>query len=117
MQKVWEGERGDADLTRANVKPDFGVYHSRQKHFVFQDRTKRLKLHQFLARKATILYRKATKFDLRQRQIALEAEESLATSSSSSQGMLSDSALIQIEPSSLLHSLFCFRSGCSDPTV
>lgn len=92
MQKVWEGERGDADLARANVKPDFAVYHNRQKHFAFQDRTKRLKLHQLLARKATILYRKATKFDQRQRQLALEAEESAAatsSSSSSSQGMRS----------------------------
>lgn len=87
MQKVWEGERGDADLSRANVKPDFSVYHSRQKNFSFQDRAKRLKLHQFLAQKAPILYRKATKFELQQRQLALGTEESMATSSSS-QGML-----------------------------
>lgn len=68
MQKIWEGERGDSDLPRADVKIDFEVYHGRQKHFVFQDRAKRLKLHQFLARKATALYRKPTKAELRMRQ-------------------------------------------------
>lgn len=56
MQKVWEGEHGDQDLVRAAVQPDFSVYAARQKGFVFSDRAKRLKLHQFLARKADVLY-------------------------------------------------------------
>lgn len=72
MQKIWEGERGDITLPRGDFKPDFSVYQSRQKHFVFQERAKRHKLHQFLARKANILYRKSTKFEVRQRQLAIE---------------------------------------------
>lgn len=56
MQKVWEGEHGDQDLARAAVAPDFGVYQARQKGFAFSDRTKRLHLHQFFARKADVLY-------------------------------------------------------------
>lgn len=79
MQKVWEGECGDLALPRGDFKPDFSVYQSRQKHFVLQDRAKRLKLHQFLARKANVLFRKATKSELRLRQLALE--EAAAVSS------------------------------------
>lgn len=56
MQKVWEGERGDQDLLRATVAPDFGVYAGRQKGLEFADRAKRLQLHQFLARKADVLF-------------------------------------------------------------
>lgn len=56
MQKVWEGEHGDKDLARAAIHPDFSVYTARQKGFVFSDRAKRLQLHQFLARKANVLY-------------------------------------------------------------
>lgn len=56
MQKVWEGEHGDKDLARAAIHPDFSVYAARQKGFVFSDRAKRLQLHQFLARKADVLY-------------------------------------------------------------
>lgn len=114
MQKVWEGERGDADLPRANVKPDFGVYHTRQKHFAFQDRTKRLRLHQFLARKATILYRKATKFDLRQRQLALgEAEESMATSSSQGRAPPHPFSLVPFTLLFIHISLFSRRRCCN----
>lgn len=57
LQKIWEGERGENDLTKIGVvNPDYTAYMSRQKHFSFQDRAKRLKLHQFIARKANILY-------------------------------------------------------------
>lgn len=56
MQKMWEGEHGDQDLIGAAIAPDYGIYHARQKGFVFADRAKRLKLHQFLARKADILF-------------------------------------------------------------
>lgn len=57
LQKIWEGERGENDLTNMGVvNPDYSAYLSRQKHFSFQDRAKRLKLHQFIARKANILY-------------------------------------------------------------
>lgn len=65
MQKVWEGEHGDQDLARANVALDFSVYQARQKGFVFGDRTKRLQLHQFIARKADVLFdRKTTATDV-----------------------------------------------------
>lgn len=57
LQKIWEGERGDSDLARIGVSNvDYTQYQKRQKHFSFQDRAKRLKLHQFIAKKATALY-------------------------------------------------------------
>lgn len=57
LQKMWEGERGDGDLARYGVvNPDFTAYQQRQKQFSFQDRAKRLKLHQFIARKANVLF-------------------------------------------------------------
>lgn len=57
LQKVWEGEFGENDLARRNVKDlDFQVYAHRQKNLSFQDRAKRLKLHQFIIKKANALF-------------------------------------------------------------
>lgn len=57
LQKIWEGERGNNDLYRLGIKnPDYSIYAARQKNLTFQDRAKRLKLHQFIARKASALF-------------------------------------------------------------
>ncbi|XP_030041107.1 tetratricopeptide repeat protein 14 isoform X2 [Manduca sexta] len=57
LQKTWEGERGEEDLTKIGVGAlDFAVYQSRHKHLTFQDRGKRLKLHQFIAKEANALF-------------------------------------------------------------
>lgn len=57
LQKIWEGERGENDLNRIGIlNPDFSTYQIRQKTLTFQDRAKRLKLHQFIAKKAKSLF-------------------------------------------------------------
>ncbi|XP_063891386.1 tetratricopeptide repeat protein 14 homolog isoform X2 [Helicoverpa armigera] len=57
LQKTWEAERGEDDLTKIGVGAlDFAVYQSRHKHLTFQDRGKRLKLHQFIAKEANALF-------------------------------------------------------------
>lgn len=59
MKMTWEDECGIEDLQRIGFSgddSDYIVYAERQKHFTFQDRAKRLKLHQFLARKSENLY-------------------------------------------------------------
>lgn len=57
LQKTWEAERGEDDLSKIGVGPlDFAVYQSRHKHLTFQDRGKRLKLHQFIAKEASALF-------------------------------------------------------------
>ncbi|XP_067640202.1 tetratricopeptide repeat protein 14 homolog isoform X2 [Eurosta solidaginis] len=58
MQKIWEDERGTGSLQNCGVpnQIDYSIYQERQRYFTFQDRAKRLKLHQFFARKATDLY-------------------------------------------------------------
>lgn len=57
LQKIWEGERGENDLQLMGfAHPDFSIYQTRQKHLSIQDRTKRLKLHQFIAKKADFLF-------------------------------------------------------------
>ncbi|EFA03920.2 tetratricopeptide repeat protein 14 homolog isoform X2 [Tribolium castaneum] len=57
MQKLWEAEYGENDLHRRNVKDvNFQVYSERQKHLSFQDRGKRLKLQQFVVKKANMLF-------------------------------------------------------------
>ncbi|KAF5306630.1 hypothetical protein FQA39_LY08819 [Lamprigera yunnana] len=57
LQKVWEAERGEQDLTKQNVKDlNFQVYGQRQKYLSFQDRGKRLKLQQFIVKKANHLF-------------------------------------------------------------
>ncbi|XP_072158736.1 uncharacterized protein [Bemisia tabaci] len=56
LQKAWESELGD-NLSKLNVpEPDFNVYQQRQKHLSFQDRGKRLKLHDFIVKNAPILF-------------------------------------------------------------
>jgi hypothetical protein len=53
LHKVWEGERGDDELIRLGLhRFDYINYSRRQKSLTFQDRAKRLKLHQFIAKKA-----------------------------------------------------------------
>lgn len=57
LQKIWEAERGENDLLRHNTKDlDFLEYAQRQKNLSFQDRGKRLKLHQFVVKKANLLF-------------------------------------------------------------
>lgn len=57
LQKIWEGEHGDQSLNQLGVRnPDFSFYLARQKHFVFQDRAKRLKVHTFIAKTANALF-------------------------------------------------------------
>ncbi|XP_049533162.1 tetratricopeptide repeat protein 14 homolog isoform X1 [Anopheles darlingi] len=58
LQNIWEAEREDEELLRLGIgpNPDFSVYTARQKHLTFQERTKRLMLHQFMVKKASILY-------------------------------------------------------------
>lgn len=57
LQKTWEAERGEDDLSKIGVGTlDFAVYQSRHKHLTFQDRGKRLKLHQFIAKEANALF-------------------------------------------------------------
>lgn len=57
LQKLWEGEFGENDLGRRNIKDlNFLVYGQRQKHLSFQDRGKRLKLQQFLIKKANTIF-------------------------------------------------------------
>lgn len=53
LQKMWEGERGETDLQQQGLaRPDYSMYQMRQKYLTFQDRAKRLKLHQFISKKA-----------------------------------------------------------------
>ncbi|KAL5281510.1 TTC14 family protein [Megaselia abdita] len=56
LLKIWEGERGSELENIGIVNPDFSVYNFRQKNLTFQDRAKRLKLHQFLAKNAEDLF-------------------------------------------------------------
>ncbi|GLG97925.1 Uncharacterized protein GBIM_04587 [Gryllus bimaculatus] len=59
LQRLWEGERGEGDLPKQGVdvkELDFDVYQQRQKHLSFQDRGKRLKLQQFIVKKAAALF-------------------------------------------------------------
>lgn len=57
LQKVWEAERGEQDLAKCGVNDlNFQVYGQRQKFLTFQDRGKRLKLQQFIVKKANNLF-------------------------------------------------------------
>lgn len=59
LQKFWEAEHGDSNLIKNDVKDlNFQVYGQRQKYLTFQDRGKRLKLHQFIAKKGDLLFSK-----------------------------------------------------------
>ncbi|XP_044001317.1 uncharacterized protein DDB_G0290685-like isoform X2 [Aphidius gifuensis] len=81
LQKVWEGERNENELAMLNLKdPNFEIYQQRQKTLSFGDRGKRLKLQQFIAKKADTLYDK-TNLDKTNQSINLETgdEEFYAT--------------------------------------
>lgn len=57
LQKMWEGERGEMDLQQQGLMhPDYSMYQMRQKYLTFQDRAKRLKLHQFISKKANEVF-------------------------------------------------------------
>lgn len=56
LLKIWEGERGTELENIGIINPDFTVYNHRQKNLTFQDRAKRLKLHQFLAKNCEDLF-------------------------------------------------------------
>ncbi|XP_049822779.1 tetratricopeptide repeat protein 14 homolog isoform X3 [Aethina tumida] len=57
LQKMWEAEYGERDLAMRNISDlNFNVYGQRQKNLPFQDRGKRLKLHQFIVKNAARLY-------------------------------------------------------------
>lgn len=59
LQKFWEAEYGDANLTKNNVKDlNFQIHTQRQKHLTFQDRGRRLKLYQFIAKNGKSLFSK-----------------------------------------------------------
>lgn len=59
LQKLWEAEHGESSLAKQDVKDlNFNVYGQRQKYLTFQDRGKRLKLHQFVAKKADFIFSK-----------------------------------------------------------
>lgn len=59
LQKVWETERGEQDLAKQNATDlSFLIYGQRQKFLSFQDRSKRLKLQQFIVKKANSLFPK-----------------------------------------------------------
>lgn len=57
LQKMWEGERGEHDLQEQGLlRPDYSMYQMRQKYLTFQDRAKRLRLHQFISKKADAVF-------------------------------------------------------------
>lgn len=59
LQKLWEAEHGETDLMENNVKDlNFQVHSQRQKYLTFQDRGRRLKLCQFIAKRGKVLFSK-----------------------------------------------------------
>lgn len=57
MQKIWDSERGEDDLAKIGVGGlDYAVYQARHKHLTFQDRGKRVKLHQYIVKEASALF-------------------------------------------------------------
>lgn len=57
LQKAWDEERGSSDLKNLGIQNiDYSVYFTRQKTLTFTDRSKRLRLHQFICKKANSLY-------------------------------------------------------------
>ncbi|GJQ66979.1 hypothetical protein Trydic_g7979 [Trypoxylus dichotomus] len=59
LQKLWEAERGEQDLIKHNIKElNYELYNKRSKHLSFQDRGKRLKLQQFIVKKAPVVFSK-----------------------------------------------------------
>ena len=71
LQKIWETERRQNELLALGIDAnlDYSVYMARQKHFTLQDRAKRLKLQQFMARKANVLYGADTQHSAREPEI------------------------------------------------
>ncbi|XP_017777148.1 PREDICTED: tetratricopeptide repeat protein 14 isoform X2 [Nicrophorus vespilloides] len=57
FEKIWESEHGEQDGSKFR-DVNYEVHNRRNKHLSFQDRGKRLKLQQFMARKADVLYAK-----------------------------------------------------------
>lgn len=57
LQKAWEEEKGATDLKRLGlVNLDYSIYFARQRSLNFNDRAKRLRLHQFICKKANYLF-------------------------------------------------------------
>lgn len=57
LKKAWEAERGEGDLEKLNVENiDYSVFQERQKNISFQERGRRLKLCQFVANHANMLF-------------------------------------------------------------
>lgn len=57
LKKAWEAERGEGDLEKLNVENiDYNVFQERQKNISFQERGRRLKLCQFVANHANMLF-------------------------------------------------------------
>ncbi|XP_065162968.1 tetratricopeptide repeat protein 14 homolog isoform X3 [Atheta coriaria] len=55
FQKIWENERSELELNKIKDL-DFAVYNKRSMYLSFQERTKRLKMHQFFVKHADVLY-------------------------------------------------------------
>ncbi|KAH8243005.1 hypothetical protein KR032_003694, partial [Drosophila birchii] len=78
LQKIWDDERGVDDLRMMGLtQVDFSVYQERQKYFTFQERAKRLKMHQFLARKASDLYDRLLVANVMEDSVLKQANNSL----------------------------------------
>ncbi|KAJ6648453.1 Tetratricopeptide repeat protein 14 like, partial [Pseudolycoriella hygida] len=80
LQKIWEGERGDVDLLKIGVtNPDYTAYQMRQKYFTFQNRAKRLRLHQFIAKNANSFFRTVNDEDFSEMKRSPVSDGSCAT--------------------------------------
>lgn len=56
LQKTWEAERGEDDLAKIGVGAlDYNAFQTRHKP-PFADRGRRLRLHQFIAKEANVLF-------------------------------------------------------------
>lgn len=56
LQKTWEAERGEEDLAKLGVGAlDYNAFQTRHKA-PFTDRGRRLRLHQFIAKEANVLF-------------------------------------------------------------
>ncbi|EDV43010.2 uncharacterized protein Dana_GF18266, isoform B [Drosophila ananassae] len=78
MQKIWDDERGVDDLRLMGLtQVNYSVYQERQKYLTFQERAKRLKMHQFLARKATDLYDRSLVANVMEDKVLAQGKDSL----------------------------------------
>lgn len=56
LQKTWEAERGEEELSKIGVGAlDYNAFQTRHKA-PFADRGRRLRLHQFIAKEANVLF-------------------------------------------------------------